>query len=300
MYFRINHRTDYVYREPASDSFIELRVWPQDGPGQQVLGRGISVQPSVPLDHYVDYFGNRVEYFSVPFRHERLTIDAWTDVETRSWTPPAPCLDVTAGEARQILRSQMMHLFDFVQPTFYVPLDPTVRRLADNPFPPGEPLGPCLEGLNRWIHTHFRYRPGTTEVGTPLAEVIAKRRGVCQDFAHLMLAILRIHGFPARYVSGYIESHTPAASAGPSLTGSAASHAWVEVFLPGGVWWGLDPTNNGPAGERHVRVGSGRDYRDVAPLRGTFKGASAHALEVSVSVQRRGRRKTRRPESVSP
>ena len=289
MHFRIVHHTEYRYREPAADSFIELRVWPRDSDSQRVLRRYISVDPEVELDHYVDYFGNRVEYFSIPFRHERLSVKAWADVETLPAEPPAPCLNVTVGEARQVMRGQMIRLFDFLQPTYHVPLDPVAARFVRRPFPENTPLGEALLALNRHLHTTLRYRPGVTTVGTRLEEIIRRKRGVCQDFAHLMLAVLRLHGLPARYVSGYIESDTPKGEGDDHLAGGAASHAWVEVWLPGGWWWGLDPTNDQAAGERHVRVAVGRDYRDVSPLRGAFKGARDHRLHVNVSVRRRKR-----------
>jgi transglutaminase-like putative cysteine protease len=287
MHFRIVHHTEYRYQEPASDSFIELRVWPRDSESQRVLQRDLSIEPTVDCDHYLDYFGNRVEYFSIPFRHERLSVKAWADVETFSAPPPAPCLEVTVGEARQIMRGMMIRLFDFLQPTYHVPLEPEAAHFIKRPFPEKQPLGEALIALNHHLHNALRYRPGVTSVGTPLREIMRRKRGVCQDFAHLMLAILRLNGLPARYVSGYIESDVPDGSRGDHLTGGAASHAWVEVWLPGGWWWGLDPTNDQTAGERHVRVAVGRDYRDVSPLRGAFKGARDHRLHVNVSVRRR-------------
>jgi len=127
--------------------------------------------------------------------------------------------------------------------------------------------------------------PGVTDVSTPISDVVKHRRGVCQDFANLMLAILRSNGLPARYVSGYIEAFDP--ESGDEMTGAAASHAWVEVYLPGGTWWGLDPTNNQVVGERHIVVAVGRDYHDVAPMRGTYKGANDQKLKVIVSLERR-------------
>ncbi len=286
MRFRVTHRTEYAYRAPASECFAELRVWPRDTQTQKVLQRQLTIEPRVPVDHYIDYFGNHVEFFAVPFRHPRLAIEATAEVETR----PAPDLrgplEVTVAEARQIAHSQMCLLFDFLQASETVPLGEVLRPLKRRFFKPGMPLGEALTEVNTWIHQEFAYQPGTTDISTPLGQVVSQRQGVCQDFAHLMLSIVRTAGLPARYVSGYIE-HVDPEKVDLKLVGAAASHAWVEVHLPGGEWHGLDPTNNQPAGERHVVTAVGRDYHDVAPMRGTYKGALDQKLRVMVSLERR-------------
>ncbi|MGJ3243919.1 MAG: transglutaminase family protein [Opitutales bacterium] len=291
MRFRLTHSTEYAYRSPASESFAELRLWPRDSATQTVLARRLEVTPRVPVDAYDDYFGNRVEFFSIPFRHQKVTVRASAEVETRPGPAVGPSLDVAVAEAWQILNSQRRTTFDFLQPTPSVPLHNVLRPLKATFFRPGAPLGEALLDLNGWIHRNFTYAPGTTEVTTPLADVITARRGVCQDFAHLMLSILRSARLPARYVSGYIEAYDPEKT-DPGLIGAAASHAWVEVLLPGQIWWGLDPTNDKPAGERHVKVAVGRDYQDVAPMRGTYKGATDQKLKVMVSLKRKARPET--------
>lgn len=285
MRFRIVHQTEYHYAAPASESYGELRISPLTGFDQRVLRHTIQIKPATRLHTYTDHFGNRVHYFSIPSRHQRLSVKSVSEIETHDVQPPAPVLQVSVAEARQILASRSLDIFPFLQPSTHVPLHQVLLPLRRNFIRPGQPLGEALLGLNEWIYRHFTYQPGVTDVSTPLAEVIRRRKGVCQDFAHLMLSILRTYGLPARYVSGYIEATDPT-SAQPGLTGATASHAWVEVCLPGGFWWGLDPTNNQPAGTRHVRVATGRDYRDVAPLRGTYKGAQDQKLEVMVSVRR--------------
>ncbi len=286
MRFQITHRTQYEYRAPASESFAELRVWPRDTATQKILKRQLTLDPAAPVDSYDDYFGNHVEFFSLPFRHHRLSVEATAEVLT---SPPADVSDalaVTIGEARQIFNSQMFRLFDFLQPTESVPLGEVLAPIKQRFFEAGATLGEALLAVNSWIYRRFAYQPGATEISTPLAQVIKQRSGVCQDFAHLMLAMLRSARLPARYVSGYIEPYDPE-KVGSQMVGAAASHAWVEVFLPGGAWWGLDPTNNQTAGERHVVVAVGREYGDVAPMRGTYKGAHDQKLEVIVSVRRR-------------
>ncbi len=286
MRFTVTHSTVYRYTNPASESFAELRLWPRDSGTQTVLRRDLEVDPVVPVDHYVDYFGNNVEFFSVPFRHNSLTVRATADVETRSAPDLSEFLQTPLGEARQLYHSQMLRVFDFLQPTDFVPLASSLKNLRWRRFHDADALGPSLLALNTWIYGRFRYCPGATEVGTPLSLVVRERQGVCQDFAHLMLSILRANGIPARYVSGYIEAGDPAHTNGRAVS-AAASHAWVEVFLPGGHWWGLDPTNNQLIGERHVQIAAGRDYNDVAPMRGTYKGAQDQQLKVIVELRRR-------------
>ncbi len=239
----------------------------------------------MPVDHYVDYFGNHVEFFSVPFRHQRLAVEASAEVETRPVPDLREPLEVTVAESRQIAHSQMGRLFDFLQSSDTVPLGEVLLPLNRRFCAPGATLGEALLELNSWIHSAFVYQPGVTDISTPLEKVVHQRRGVCQDFAHLMLSILRSAGLPARYVSGYIEHFDPE-KIDSRLVGAAASHAWVEVYLPGGEWWGLDPTNDQPAGERHVVTAVGRDYHDVAPMRGTYKGALDQKLQVIVSLER--------------
>jgi transglutaminase-like putative cysteine protease len=284
MRFRISHTTRYEYTAPASESFAELRVWPRDTAAQRVLRRELRIEPATRVDHYIDYFGNFVEYFSIPFRHNAVDVTAMAEVETTPVAIPDPVLGITLAEARQLYRGNMNWLFDFLQPTELTPVG-DLARLRRRFFRESDVVREALPRLNRWIHETFAYVPGATRVTTPLRDVLRERRGVCQDFAHLMLAILRRSGFPARYVSGYIEAVDPTQKS-PGLVGAAASHAWVEVYLPGGYWWGLDPTNNQTVGERHVAVAAGRDYADVAPMRGTYKGAIDQRLKVMVSVER--------------
>lgn len=285
MRFRVSHTTEYKYRAPASESFAELRVSPQSNNSQQVLERQLIVEPETVIDTYVDYFGNQVEFFSIPYRHNSLRVTSEAIVETRLVQLPENLLEITVGEARQIYNSTLYQLYEFLQPSVLVPLNQH-GRIRRKFFRQPDTLGHALHSLNTWVYENFAYSPGVTDINTPIAEVVRTRKGVCQDFAHLMLAILRSNGIPARYVSGYIEAYDPDQVKDRQLIGAAASHAWVEVCLPGGHWWGLDPTNNQAAGERHVVVAVGRNYHDVAPMRGTYKGAMDQKLNVMVSLQR--------------
>lgn len=285
MRFQVSHTTEYKYAVPASESFAELRVWPQNNESQRIISRRLEVSPEVRVDDYVDYFGNKVEFFSIPYRHNALTVTSEADIETFPVQPPKAALEVSVAEARQIFNSRRYQLFEFMEPSHHVPLNQH-RRIRKQFFRQADGFGDALLALNAWIYNNFEYKPGVTRISTPIADVVAQRRGVCQDFAHLMLAILRSNGIPARYVSGYIEAYDPETT-DAKLVGAAASHAWVEVYLPGGIWWGLDPTNHQPAGERHIEVAFGRDYSDVAPMRGTYKGAMDQKLNVIVSLERK-------------
>lgn len=288
MRFRISHKTVYNYETPASESVGELRLCPLDTAFQKITNRSIQLDPEVPLDRYVDFFGNQVECFSIPYRHKRLQVRMSAEVETRQPGQPGPSADLPTGEARRLGHNRRIDLYHYRLPTRTVPLGKVLEPIRGQLLPQDAPLRDALLELNQWIHKEFSYQPGVTEVHTPLATVIRNRAGVCQDLAHLMLSILRTNGLPARYVSGYIEPVDPTLRDGAELIGAAASHAWVEVNLPDGTWWGLDPTNNQCAGERHVWMAAGRDYHDVAPLRGSYKGAVSQKLRVIVSVQRKG------------
>lgn len=286
MRFKILHHTEYHYRYPASESYAELRICPLSSQSQKVIKRRLELNPVTVVDEYQDFLGNKVEFFSIPYRHKRLVVRAFAEVETLPFQPSTEILEMAVGEAQQIYSAHMLELHPFLQPTDFVPLHKVLAPLKKNFLYSSEPLGEALLKLNQWIFHTFKYKPGTTDISTPLEEVIKRKRGVCQDFAHLMLSILRTYGIPARYVSGYIEAYDPNIT-DPALIGATASHAWVEVYLPGGTWWGLDPTNNQTSGERHVHVAHGRDYRDAAPLKGTYKGAQDQSLQVMVSVKRK-------------
>ena len=285
MRFSVSHHTRYRYAQPASESVAELRLCPSSGPCQVVRSRQLEIEPGVAVGRFEDYWGNQVEYFSIPFRHPALDISSVSSIETRPQEPVDYCREVTVAEARQIMNRSSVNAIDFRRASRLVPLGTVLRPLGGNFVRSDRFLVETVLSLNEWIHANFEYVPGATDVKTPFSEVIAIRKGVCQDFAHVMLSILRTGGIPARYVSGYIEAVDPTAATS-DLLGAAASHAWVEVALPGGRWWGLDPTNNQIVGERHIRLATGRDYDDIAPFRGTFKGVTEQVLEVEVEIRR--------------
>jgi len=293
MLFQIHHRTSYRYAGEASESFMEARLTPVTDERQRLLSRRFDTSPEAQVGRYVDYFGNAVESFAIAHRHGELVLDSRSEVETRPWSPPEGALDFSISEARQIYRADKLALFEYLMPSPAVPMSAPVHKLANQFFRPGGVLGESVLRLNHWIKTEFAYKPGSTRIDTPVTQVIAQKAGVCQDFAQVMIAILRSAELPARYVTGYIETETQRLAAEKNrparaaLVGSAESHAWVEVRLPGGVWWPLDPTNDCVAGERHVKVSVGRDYLDATPTRGVFKGTHTEKLSVSVAMIRK-------------
>lgn len=290
MRFHIEHRTLYRYAGTASESFMEARLTPVNDERQQLVTRKLTTSPDCNIHTYTDYFGNDVETFSIVQRHRELSLLSESEVETSAIEPPAAALEISVSEARQIYRSERLGLFEFLMASPAIELTAAINRLANQFFKASEPLGPALLKLNRWIKENFRYTPGATTLGTPVSTVLKTREGVCQDFAQLMIAVLRSAEIPSRYVTGYIETESQRkaseASRSPKLIGASESHAWVEVHLPGGFWWSLDPTNDCVVGERHVKVATGRDYQDTSPTRGVFKGTRTEKLSVAVVMQR--------------
>jgi transglutaminase-like putative cysteine protease len=290
MRFRITHRTLYRYAGSASESFMEARLTPVSDDSQKLLSRQLATTPAANIHSYADYFGNTVETFSIVQRHRELLLESICEVDTTPVPPPGAALDISISEARQIYRSEKLKLFEYLMPSEAIAIGPEVNALANKFFKPGDLLGTSLLRLNNWVKTHFRYAAGSTNLDTSVAAALKQRAGVCQDFAQVMIAVLRSAEIPARYVTGYIETETQRkaseAKRAPALIGASESHAWVEAYLPGGFWWPLDPTNDCIAGERHVKIATGRDYHDSTPTRGVFKGTHTEKLSVAVVMQR--------------
>ena len=284
MRFDITHVTDYRYEQPASEAYVEARLTPPERATQRTLSHAIEFSPEAPLTGYTDYFGNPTAFYSMIKRHPRLTVTNRLLVETMTPVLPEDALALTVGEARQIFSSVATDVFDHLRGTPVAPNGGESTKWGRKLLRSDLPLREALSALNKEIHRGFKYAKGSTDVSTPLAEVWKTRKGVCQDFAHIMLSVLRTSGLPARYVCGYIETDPPKGSR--RLVGAVATHAWVEVLVPGMEWVALDPTNNQWCGERHVAVSVGRDFADAAPLRGTFKGSGGQTLSVKVTMKR--------------
>jgi len=267
----VRHETRFTYEAPVTHGLSEARVLPRATPTQSVYSADLVVEPW-PDDRsdHLDFFGNQVVHLAVARPHSVLNVTATAEVDVVPADPGPAADEPWDGTGRP-----SPDLVQFVTGSPLVEGNGAVAGYARESFPPGRPLREAVEDLTVRIHRDFTYRPGVTTVLTPVSEVMARRGGVCQDFAHLEIACLRSLGLPARYVSGHVET-------GP---GAGASHAWCAVALPGGTWLDLDPTNDlvAPA---HVTLAWGRDYSDVAPLKGVVFTEGRHRLTVSVTVTR--------------
>lgn len=287
MHYRVTHRTQYRYEEPVSLSHNLLLLIPRVFQFQSRNRFQVRINPNPSLiEETLDRFGNQGRYFEIHKPHEVLTITTVSDVTTWPRMMPDPLEGATWEQVVERIRADADGEARtdrlFVQDSPLAASDESLRAFAAPSFTPGRPALAALLDLTERIHREFRYMPGTTDITTPIGEVMARREGVCQDFAHLQIACLRTMGLAARYVSGYLETLPPPGK--PRLVGADASHAWLEAKLPGLGWIPLDPTNNMIAGERHVTVAWGRDYSDVTPVSGVIIGGSQHVLEVSVDV----------------
>lgn len=298
------HRTEYAYPFKVTENANEVRLLPADGPGQEVLNHHLAVEPPAVVRYYTDYFGNRVGYFTVVGPHDRLVIESRLTVATRR--PPV----VLPGEREvpfaayraAVLEPGLRGGLDYLLPSRYTAapaaaLEEEVEALLAEP---GEPDGAAaaraaredalafLFHINVALRRHFAYTPAATSVETTAADVLRLRQGVCQDFSHLMIALCRHRGIPARYAGGYqyLGREAGGRAAAVELAVEHLNHAWVEAYVPGFGWQGFDPTNGCLADERYVRVAVGRDYGDVPLVKGVYRsGSAAPAGRMLVAVQ---------------
>ena len=290
MKFEVTHVTNYTYGHPAAEAYGEARLTPPNLPSQKVLSHRIIIEPETKTSTYVDHYGNTVHFFSLPYRHKKLTVSNQMTIETHLVERPAESLELSVQEVRQIFSSMLTDVFDFLQPTEVVEIGKEAVQWARKYLRGDMPLGEGLQLLNEAIHDSFDYKKGVTDNATTLSAIWKEKKGVCQDFAHVGLSILRTAGLPARYVCGYIESEPPR-SGEKALTGAVATHAWIEVLAPGMIWVPIDPTNRQWCDDRYVAVSYGRDFRDATPLRGTFKGSGRQVMTVKVTMKRKGRKR---------
>jgi transglutaminase-like putative cysteine protease len=287
--YRVHHRTEYRYGEPVAVGHTVAHLVPRAGLPHQTLESGsVTVKPTPTHAHeHVDGFGNVLTYLTVEEPHDALAVTAVSEV---SVSPPPPVGGLWLRPWEEAVGATASDRSDdglFARPCRIdspnVTRHPDLRSFAAASFPPGRPLGEAATDLTVRMHEQFEFLPGATDVSTPVLQVLAERRGVCQDFAHLMLGALRSLGLGAHYVSGYLETEPPPGQ--PRLAGADASHAWVGLHVAGSGWVDLDPTNGLVQPDTHVTVGWGRDYTDVAPVRGVVFGPPAEQkLSVSVDV----------------
>ena len=281
MKLSIRYLTNFTYDTAVNESHNLLRARPAETPTQQVLSYRTEVDPAASMASHVDYWGTWAEMFSVVGRHTRLTVLADSNVETA--TPPQP-------EAAPMWKrdTSAIDYFEYVSPSPHVEWDETVAEIGRSIVEESEDAVAATNALMAAAASQLTYESGSTEVGIPVVDLLERGRGVCQDYSHLSLAVFRSAGIPARYVSGYLYAVDISSGTDPDEDEiQVATHAWIEVLIPGFGWWGLDPTNRLVAGERHVKIGHGRDYEDVMPLRGVYHGDSeSGGLEVAVTMSR--------------
>jgi len=270
------HSSIYRYEEPVIASYNEIRLLPQSSSGQSVLSANVSVVPATSFYRYVDYFSTSVISFDIPEPHRELVVIASSTVETATARPRPTGLTWSEMESEAIKE----RFGEYLEPTRYASGDEELFEIGRMFRNESSPFG-AVEAVSGWIQSSMIYEIGATRVTTSALEAWHSRRGVCQDFAHLGIVILRGIGIPTRYVSGY-QHPSVEGELGVSIAG--AGHAWMECWV--GAWYPIDPTHGERAGDRYVTVARGRDYADVAPFRGVYQGGALGGLEVSVELTR--------------
>lgn len=280
MHYRIFHITKFAYSSPVTESVMEIRMEPRTDDRQRCLNFNLLIKPSATTISRYDHHGNRIHQFDIPGEHSSLEIKAESVVEVFKPAQFADSVDVSAWADLDALKFHP-DFWEFSLPSEFAMPTERLKGLSaelgltrDN-----DPLT-FVRKLNTQLFESFSYDTGATTADSPIDIAIENRSGVCQDFSNIMIAILRGSGIPARYVSGYLFHRED----DRSHVAQDSTHAWVEAFIPGYGWCGFDPTNNSAAGERHLRVAVGRDYADVPPTRGVFKGVVESTLSVAVRV----------------
>lgn len=289
--YLIRHDTRYRYGQPVGESRQLVRLRPRELARQHCLAHNLETDPPPRRsEQYTDGFGNSVCSLHFEREHDMLFVRAESLVEI---TPSTPCAldasppwdavrDGLAYRAGHVLDAAGLEATGCLFESRHVRVKHDFAEYAHADFPAAMPLLVGVERLMRRIHREFTYAPMATDISTPVTEVLSSRRGVCQDFAHLMLSCLRSLGLAARYVSGYILTRPPAGK--ERLIGADATHAWVSVFCPGQGWVDFDPTNAQMPATEHVTLGWGRDFADVSPLRGVILGSGKHEMEIAVTM----------------
>ncbi|MCB0881446.1 MAG: transglutaminase family protein [Thermoleophilia bacterium] len=287
MRYRIVHTTRYVYDDDVTGSFGQFHLRPRDLPWQQLAAHEVSVGPSPDtLARHTDLYGNTKTVFHVTTPHRLLEITGTSVVDVAAPDVDPEAFATPWERARPASRADVEDAwraldFTFASPRVAIP--DAAREYADASFGAHRPVGECVLDLMHRVHADFTYAPGVTTVNTGVGELLVRRKGVCQDFSHVMIAALRSMGLAARYVSGYLATTPPPGKA--RLVGADATHAWVGCWLPGGDWLYADPTNDRLIDTSHATVAWGRDYGDVAPVRGViFTDSKKSELDVSVDM----------------
>ena len=286
MRWNIEHTTRFAYSTPVRDSFNEVRLQPFSNERQMVESFQLEIRPATRVRQYHDFYANSVHHFEITEPHSELIVDARLQVTTR----PKPALPADARPAplaalKDAPRIGRCH--DFLFESKFVDTTPETWRLAMDAIQDENDVWQCALRLMKFVHGHIAYESNSTQVHTHMRDVLAQRRGVCQDFAHVFLGLCRTLRIPALYVSGYLATET-----------ASATHAWTEVFVPEAGWQALDPTHDRPADETYIKIGVGRDYSDVAPVKGTYKGTTQRTMNVVVKIESQDDGQAPRPEAT--
>jgi transglutaminase-like putative cysteine protease len=290
MRYKIRHITEYRYQDTVSTGHNRLCLVPLNLPEQKCISSNIKISPTPDeLTYRTDFFGNTLLFISIYKEHSELEIlsDSILNIEGRVNADRAVNSLMLWKEAKeQVTIPGEIHadVIQYALPSNHVPYSEEIKKFAMDCFPEDATLWSSCQALMKKIYGSIEFKPGFTTVNTPVESVVKSRKGVCQDFAHLMIACLRNMGLPARYVSGYIETVPPPGK--EKLIGSDASHAWVAVFFPQVGWVEFDPTNNLLPSFKHITVAVGRDYFDVAPIKGIIFSSGKQNIDVKVDVNR--------------
>ncbi|WP_207532790.1 transglutaminase family protein [Desertivirga arenae] len=289
--FKIKHTTKYTYKTPVRDSANQIVLFPVNDEYQEVLKHELKISGEPPVEVYKDYYGNEVGTFTHCEPHSELLIMSKLQVVT---VPrPLPLDDIFANEQWELLDKIKHNIpyVDYLKQEHFEGLG-ELKEIASYGNTSQETPFDVAKRFNQYVFENFKYIPGITTVETTLDQIWKLRAGVCQDFAHILLVMLRLRSIPARYVSGYICPHKN------GMRGEGATHAWAEAYIPNYGWLGFDPTNNCVANETHVRLAVGRNFPDCTPVKGVYKGGAEHKLEVRVTVSYGNEEEEKEPEAI--
>lgn len=275
--YHIKHVTKYSYPSEVTDSANQIILSPPTTPYQDIINHEIRISPTASVDSFYDFFGNKVGVFTIVPPHTDLAIIVEAEVVTKNVPPPNDFWPAKNQWENVASLTNHIDFLDFMKPGGSQSLK-QIKQEIDALVSREMTVFQLVNSLSTYVYGLLTYQKGVTNVETDIDQIWELKAGVCQDFAHLLTEMLRLYNVPSRYVSGYI------CPAGNELRGIGATHAWVEAYIPDYGWMGIDPTNNCLVGDRHIRIAFGRNFNDCTPVKGTYKGSSAHTLSVAVII----------------
>lgn len=274
--YKIHHITSYVYDRPVRESMNEIKIYPYACKEQETLQHEVQITENPKVEVFADYWGNKTGTFNILNAHNTLIIESRLLIRTTSGNQLSVNFHSGFNELKNEIKGQLQ-LIELIEPD-QIKHTTQIQKIIDKIVTPEKSVALVTEQFSEYIFKNFKYIKGITSIETTVDEILEHRAGVCQDFAHLLLQLLRVAGIPARYVSGYICPNKN------GMRGEGATHAWVDAWIPGYGWAGIDPTNNIWVTNNHVKLSVGRHFRDCTPIKGTFKGPARQTLSVHVSV----------------